>query len=123
MGRVRHGQIRGRALDAFQFSGVDAAKHLLPVTIDKCLPFISPVTRDRIGKKDPPYDETYVISENLFQVSHITGNDKYRKLAVHYLLDTEWFDPLAAGIDVLPEKHAYSPPSHSVPARRPTLIW
>jgi hypothetical protein len=29
-------------------------------------------------------------------------------LAVHYLLDKEWFDPLAAGIDVLPEKHAYS---------------
>jgi uncharacterized protein len=26
---------------------------------------------------------------------------------VHYLLDTEWFNPLAAGIDVLPEKHAY----------------
>ena len=95
-------------VDAFQFSGVDEAKHLLPVTIDKCLPFISPVSRDRIGKKDPPYDETYVISENLFQVANITGDDKYRKLAVHYLLDKEWFDPLAAGIDVLPEKHAYS---------------
>ena len=27
---------------------------------------------------------------------------------MHYLLDKEWFDPLAAGIDVLPEKHAYS---------------
>ncbi len=95
-------------LDAFQFSGIDEAKQLLPITIDKCLPFISPVSRDRIGKKDPPYDETYVISENLFQVANITGDDKYRKLAVHYLLDKEWFDPLAAGIDVLPEKHAYS---------------
>ena len=28
--------------------------------------------------------------------------------SVHYLLDREWFDPLAAGVDVLPEKHAYS---------------
>jgi uncharacterized protein len=95
-------------VDAFQLSAVEEAKRLLPVTIDKCLPYISPVSRDRIGKKDPPYDETYVISENLFQVATITGDEKYRKLAVHYLLDKEWFDPLAAGVDVLPEKHAYS---------------
>ena len=95
-------------VDAYQLSGVEEAKRLLPITIDKCLPYISPVSRDRIGKKDPPYDETYVISENLFQVAKITGDEKYRKLAVHYLLDKEWFDPLAVGIDVLPEKHAYS---------------
>jgi len=95
-------------IDAFRLSGVEDAKRLLPVTIDKCLPYISPVARDRIGKTNPPYDETYVISENLFHVADITGDDKYRKLAVQYLLDKEWFDPLAAGIDVLPEKHAYS---------------
>ena len=95
-------------VDAFQLSGVEEAKRLLPLTIDKCLPYISPVSRDRIGKRNPPYDETYVISENLFQVAKITGDDKYQKLAVHYLLNKEWFDPLAAGIDVLPEKHAYS---------------
>lgn len=95
-------------VDAFELSGVEEAKRLLPITIDACLPYISPVSRDRIGKKDPPYDETYVISENLFHAARITGDDTYRKLAVHYLLDKEWFDPLAAGIDVLPEKHAYS---------------
>lgn len=95
-------------IDAFRLSGVEEAKRLLPVTIDKCLPYISPMSRDRIGKTNPPYDETYVISENLFHVADVTGDDKYRKLAVHYLLDKEWFDPLAAGIDVLPEKHAYS---------------
>jgi DUF1680 family protein len=95
-------------VDAFRLSGVEEAKRLLPITIDKCLPHISPVSRDRIGKKDPPYDETYVISENLFHVADITGDERFRKLAVHYLLDKEWFDPLAAGIDVLPEKHAYS---------------
>jgi DUF1680 family protein len=95
-------------VDAYHLSGVEEAKRLLPITIDKCLPYVSPVSRDRIGKKDPPYDETYVVSENLFHVADITGDDKYRKLAVHYLLDREWFDPLAGGIDVLPEKHAYS---------------
>ena len=95
-------------VDAFQLSGVEQARSLLPVVIEKCLPYISPVSRDRIGKKDPPYDETYVISENLFHVATITGDARYHKLAVHYLLNKEWFDPLAAGMDVLPEKHAYS---------------
>ncbi len=95
-------------IDAYRLSGVEQAKTLLPIIIDKCMPYISPVSRDRIGKTEPPYDETYVLPENLFHVAEITGNDKYRKMAVKYLLDKEWFDPLAAGQDVLPTKHAYS---------------
>jgi uncharacterized protein len=95
-------------IDAYQLSGVEQAKTLLPIIIEKCRPYISPVSRDRIGKVNPPYDETYIMSENLFHVADITGDEKYREMAVHYLLDKEWFDPLAAGQDVLPEKHAYS---------------
>lgn len=95
-------------VDAYRLSGVEQAKTLLPIVIEKCRPYISPVSRDRIGKKDPPYDETYVISENLFHVADITGDEKYRRMAIHYLLNKEWFDPLAAGQDVLPTKHAYS---------------
>jgi DUF1680 family protein len=95
-------------IDAYRLSGVEQAKVLLPRIIDKCMPYISPVSRDRIGKLDPPYDETYVLPENLFHVADITGDDKYRAMAVHYMLDKEWFDPLAAGKDVLPAKHAYS---------------
>lgn len=95
-------------IDAYQLAGVEQAKTLLPIVIAKCRPYISPVSRDRIGKKDPPYDETYVLSENLFHAADITGDPAYREMAVHYLLDKEWFDPLAAGQDVLPGKHAYS---------------
>jgi len=95
-------------LDAYELSGVEEAKELLPITIDKCLPYISPVSKPRIGKAEPPWDETYVLSENLFHVARVTGDQKYHDLAVHYLLNKEWFDPLAAGQDVLPEKHAYS---------------
>jgi uncharacterized protein len=95
-------------IDAYRLSGVGQAKELLPEVIAKCRPFISPVSKDRIGKKDPPYDETYVISENLFAAAEITGDKQFFDLAVHYLLDKEWFDPLAAGKDVLPTKHAYS---------------
>ena len=95
-------------IDAYQLSGVEQAKTLLPIIIEKCRPYISPVSRDRVGKVNPPYDETYIMSENLFHVADITGDDKYRQMAIHYMLDKEWFDPLAADQDVLPEKHAYS---------------
>lgn len=95
-------------IDAYRLSGVEKAKELLPEVIAKCRPYISPVSKDRIAKKDPPYDETYVLSENLFTVAEVTGDKKYHDLAVHYLLNPEWFDPLAAGKDVLPFKHAYS---------------
>ncbi|MCI0336484.1 MAG: glycoside hydrolase family 127 protein [Acidobacteria bacterium] len=95
-------------IDAYRLYGVEQAKELLPKVIAKCLPYISPVSKDRIGKKDPPYDETYVLSENLFAAAEVTGDRKYYDLAAHYLLDPEWFDPLAAGKDVLPTKHAYS---------------
>ncbi|MBB4152231.1 hypothetical protein GGQ80_000107 [Sphingomonas jinjuensis] len=95
-------------IDAYRLSGVEQAKTLLPIVIEKCRPYISPISRDRVGKVDPPYDETYVMPENLFHVAEITGDDRYRQMAVHYLLDKEWFDPLAAGQDVLPGKHAYS---------------
>jgi len=95
-------------LDAYRLSGVEQAKSLLPEVIAKCRKFIPPVSKDRIGKKDPPYDETYVLSENLFAAAEVTGDKQYYDLAVHYLLNPEWFDPLAAGQNVLPTKHAYS---------------
>jgi uncharacterized protein len=94
--------------DAYQLSGFEPARALLPRMIAGALPFVAPVGRDRIGKKDPPYDETYVLPENLFTVHQITGERRFHDLAVNYLLDKEYFDPLAAGEDVLPNKHAYS---------------
>jgi uncharacterized protein len=95
-------------VDAYRLSNVTQAKQLLPELIAKCRKFISPVSKDRVGKKDPPYDETYVLSENLFAAAEVTGDKQYYDLAVHYLLNSEWFDPLAAGQNVLPTKHAYS---------------
>ena len=95
-------------LDAYQLSGFEPARALLPRVIAGALPFVAPVSRDRVGKKDPPYDETYVLPENLFTAHTVTGEQRYRELAVRYLLDREYFDPLAAGEDVLPNKHAYS---------------
>lgn len=95
-------------IDAYRLSGMQEAAELLPKVIAGAKPFVSPESRDRIGKKDPPYDETYVLSENLFATAAVTGDKTYRDMAVHYLLNKEFYDPLAKGIDALPGKHAYS---------------
>jgi uncharacterized protein len=95
-------------IDAYDLSHVQAAAELLPRVYNGAKPFISPVSRDRIGKKDPPYDETYILSENLFAAARVTGDSKFRALGEHYLLNKEFFDPLAKGDDILPGAHAYS---------------
>ena len=63
---------------------------------------------DRVGKKDPPYDETYVMPENLFTAYELTGRHEFQELALNYLLDRDFFDPLAGNENVLPGRHAYS---------------
>lgn len=95
-------------MDAHSLSGVQQARELLPRVFRGALPYIPQTGRDRIGKKDPPYDETYVLPENLFTAWEMTGERAFYDRAVTYLLDREFFDPLARGEDVLPGRHAYS---------------
>jgi hypothetical protein len=95
-------------LDAFTLSGVARARALIPRVLEGALPFVSPVSRDRIGVKSPPYDETYILPENLFAAARLTGDSRLRGLAVKYLLDGPYFDPLARGENVLAGRHAYS---------------
>jgi DUF1680 family protein len=95
-------------MDAWQLCGVKQARDLLPRVFKAALPFIPAQGHDRIGKKDPPYDETYVLPENLLSAYQITGVREMYDRAVDYLLDREFFDPLARGEDVLPGRHAYS---------------
>jgi DUF1680 family protein len=95
-------------IDAYNLAGVEQARALLPRVLHGALPFIPERGRDRIGKKDPPYDETYVLPESLFAAHDLTGDAAFRDRALAYLLDREFFDPLARGEDVLPGRHAYS---------------
>jgi uncharacterized protein len=95
-------------IDAFNLTGIAQALDLLPKILRGALPFIPELGRDRVGKKDPPYDETYVLPENLFDAYALTGDRFFHDRAVAYLLDREFFDPLARGEDVLPGRHAYS---------------
>jgi hypothetical protein len=95
-------------MDAYKLSGVAQARELTPRVFHGALGYIPERGRDRIGKKDPPYDETYVLPESLFLAYELTGERAFYDRAMAYLLDREFFDPLAAGQDVLPGRHAYS---------------
>jgi len=95
-------------MDAYSLSGVQMAREMIPRVYQLAVPFIPRQGHDRIGKKNPPYDETYVLPENLFSAYAMTGDRALYDRAVTYLLDREYFDPLARGEDVLPGRHAYS---------------
>lgn len=53
------------------------------------------------------WDESYTISENLFLAYQRGAGNRYRELGRQYL-DDEYYDPLAAGRNVLAGRHAYS---------------
>jgi hypothetical protein len=95
-------------MDAYNLAGVTQARDLIPRVFHGALPYIPEHGRDRIGKKDPPYDETYVLPESLFLAYEMTAERAFFDRATAYLLDREYFDPLARGEDVLPGRHAYS---------------
>ncbi|MGC9222548.1 MAG: beta-L-arabinofuranosidase domain-containing protein [Terracidiphilus sp.] len=95
-------------MDAYNLSGVSEARELVPRVFHGALPYIPERGRDRIGRKNPPYDETYVLPESLFFAYELTGDHAFYDRAMAYLLDRDYFDPLAAGQDVLPGRHAYS---------------
>jgi hypothetical protein len=61
-----------------------------------------------VGVRNPPYDEPYILPENLFRTHELTGDRRFLDLAKRYLLDKEFFDPLSRGHNILPGKHGYS---------------
>jgi DUF1680 family protein len=95
-------------IDAATLSDMPQAKELLNRVLAGSEPLLPAKGHDRIGKKDPPYDETFVMPENLFTAAALTDNRAFSELAQRYLLDRELFDPLARGADPFPGQHAYS---------------
>lgn len=95
-------------IDAATLSDMPEARTLLNRVLEGAEPLLPAKGRDRIGKKDPPYDETYVMPENLFTAAVLTNNAAFERLAERYMLDRELFDPLARGDDPFPGQHAYS---------------
>jgi DUF1680 family protein len=97
-------------LDAYRLAGVKTAKDLLPRIIRGAIPYIPDHTYDRgpDSPKQAPYDEPYILSENLFNAHEMTGEKQFLDMAKLYLLNELFFDPLAEGRNILPGKHAYS---------------
>jgi hypothetical protein len=107
-------------IDAATLSKLPNATDLLNRVLAGAQPLLPARGRDRIGKKDPPYDETYVMPENLFTAASLTGNPAFRELARRYLLDREFFDPLSSGADPFPGQHAYS---HAIALSSGAKAW
>jgi DUF1680 family protein len=101
-------------IDSHEFAQDPKAFEILQQTTDIALPHLPERAVDReqswrLGK-DISYnwDESYTLPENLFLAYQRGAGERYKQLAIRYLDDTTYFDPLAAGDNVLAGKHAYS---------------
>jgi uncharacterized protein len=101
-------------IDSHQFAGDTKAFEILQQTTDLALPHLPEKAVDREQSwragKDISYnwDESYTLPENLFLAYQRGAGERYKQLAVRFLDDKTYFDPLAAGENVLAGKHAYS---------------
>jgi uncharacterized protein len=102
-------------IDAHQFAGDEMAFDVLGAATDAVLPHLPAKALARSEQYKLPYpdegycwDETYTLPENLFLAYTRGAGDRYRTLAVRFLEDDLYFNPLAEGQNVLPGEHAYS---------------
>lgn len=102
-------------IDAFQFAQDSAALPALAHATDAVMPSLPPqaLTRPEMAARPHPniaytWDESYTLPENFFLAWKRSGDQRYLALALRFLQDTDYFDPLAEGDNVLPHQHAYS---------------
>ena len=102
-------------IDAHEFARDPIALEVLKRETDAVLPHLPEKALTREEQEARPHkdiaytwDETYTLPENQFLAWRRSGDDRYRQLAIRFLLNKEYFDPLSRGENVLPGKHAYS---------------
>jgi DUF1680 family protein len=102
-------------LDAHEFAADPTALQVLDAAVDAVLPFLPAKALSRAEQYARPHtdesfcwDEFYTLPENFFLAHTRGGGDRYLQLGKRFLADDWYFDPLAAGQNVLPGKHAYS---------------
>ena len=102
-------------IDAHALAADPRALAALDGTLDAALPHLpeKALTRPQMAARPHPnmaftWDESYTLPENLYLAWRRGAGHRYRELAARYLLDADYFDPLARGENVLPGKHAYS---------------
>ena len=102
-------------IDAHRYAHDPKALEVLAAATDAVLPWLPPRALDREEMAARPHpniaftwDEPYTLPENFFLAYAISGDARYLKLAKRFLQDDTYFNPLAAGENVLPGQHAYS---------------
>lgn len=102
-------------LDAHEFTGAPMALEVLNAALDAVMPHLPPggISRDQQYARPHTddsfcWDEPYTMPENFFIAWQRGAGSRHRDLAIRFLADDWYFDPLAAGQNVLPGKHAYS---------------
>jgi uncharacterized protein len=101
--------------DAHAFAADPQALKVLNLATDAALPHLpeKALTRPEMAARPHrnqayTWDESYTLPENLYLAWQRGAGDRYRALAARFLLDRDYFEPLARGENVLPGKHAYS---------------
>ena len=99
-------------LDAHSWASDESAVKVLYAATRAAKPHMADhalTPQERNERKSPDaWDETYTMAENLFLAYDRTGDRQFFDMGKRYLLDRNFFDPLAQGQDVLPGLHAYS---------------
>jgi DUF1680 family protein len=102
-------------IDAHALAASAGALPALNLALDAALPHLpeKALTRPQMEARPHPnaaytWDESYTLPENLYLAWRRGAGARFHALAARYLLDADYFDPLARGDNVLPGKHAYS---------------
>ncbi len=102
-------------IDAYRYAMVKDALSVHAAATEAVVPHLPEKALSRKEQfarphKDDAYcwDETYTLPENLFLAYRLFGTNRYRDLAIRFIEDDFYFDPLARGENVLPGEHAYS---------------
>jgi uncharacterized protein len=103
-------------IDAHAFAGVPSALETLtratvaaaPYLPERAIPRTETPVLHHEDMTQHAWDESYTLGENLLLAWKRSGNSSYLEMARRYLPDSDYFDPLARGENVLPGRHAYS---------------
>ena len=102
-------------IDAHEFAEDSQAFRALDAALDSVKDHLPPRGLSRDEQYARPHrdesfcwDEPYTLPENAFLAWQRGAGDRYHDLAIRFLADDWYFNPLAAGENVLPGKHAYS---------------
>ena len=102
-------------IDAHSFAADSQALRVLDHATDAALPHLpeKALTRPEMAARPHPnmaftWDESYTLPENLYLAWRRGAGERYRTLAARFLLDEDYFEPLARGENVLAGRHAYS---------------